>query len=92
MVPIPRSVLLKVVLEGAIAFGEVRHCSPIAGHPESFKVGLEIETVILRNEDPSNWLVPARTLWTALSVGFQSLTGRIRRDRAPAMLIPTPHR
>jgi hypothetical protein len=80
---IPRSVLLKVVLEGAIVFGEVRHCSPIAEHPESFKVGLEIETVVFRNEDPSNWLVPARTLWTALSVGFQSLAGHLRRDRNP---------
>src|ERR1700731_2387774 len=45
MFAVPRGVLLRVVLDSAIIFGEVRHCSPRPVSPDSFKVGLEIETL-----------------------------------------------
>lgn len=79
-VRIPCGVLLKVVLDGAIVFGEVRHCSAIPLHPESFKVGISIETVIFRNGTSSGLRLDLKALWAALTVGCQSLAGRIRRD------------
>jgi hypothetical protein len=68
---IPRGVLLKVVLDSVVVFGEVEHCSPIAVDSESFKVGIEIETVIFRNESPSHRHLSPRALWAALTMGFQ---------------------
>jgi hypothetical protein len=78
-----RDLLLKIVLGSAIVFGEVRHCSAMATDQGSFKVGVEIQTVIFRDEkEPSNWLITPKVLWATLSVGFQSLVARVRRSSA----------
>ncbi len=80
--PIPRDVLLKIVLDSAIIFGEVRHCTCRASEPGSFKVGVEVQTVIFRDNDEgrSKWSLSPRQLWTRLSVGFQLIVGRVRGE------------
>lgn len=71
---IPRDLLLKIVLDSAIVFAEVRHCTALTEAPGSFKVGVEIQTVILRDkEEQSRW--PA-TLWANLSARFHRRAGR----------------
>ena len=47
---LPRDLLLKIELDSAIIFGEVRHCSRLLGDPESFRVGIAIQTVIFRDK------------------------------------------
>src|SRR5437763_9353395 len=75
-----RDLLLKIVLGSAIVFGEVRHCTARSTDRWSFKVGVAIQTVIFRDEDgPSDWLVTPKLLWATLTVGFQSLVGRVKR-------------
>ena len=76
-----RDVLLKITLDSAIVFGEVRHCTARTTDPGSFTVGVEIQTVIFRDEkEPSSWPITPRVLWATLSVGFQNLVARVRRS------------
>jgi hypothetical protein len=75
---IPPGTLLKVIMDGAIAFAEVRHCTRLnaTGH---YKVGLEIETVIFRNASEPGWVFTPRALWGALSLAVRKI-----RHRGPA--------
>lgn len=80
-VEIPRDVLVKIVLDTAIIFGEVRHCSAVADEPGSFKVGIEIETVVFRGGDQNDWSLALRVLWAKVSLGVRSIIGHHQRHR-----------
>ena len=47
-IPIACGMLVKIVLDRAIVFGEVRHCTRLTESGSSFRVGVEIELVIFR--------------------------------------------
>jgi hypothetical protein len=72
---LPPGAILKVIMDGAIAFGEVRHCSRLnaTGH---YKVGVEIETVIFRNASEPGWVFTPRALWGALSLAVRKFRHR----------------
>lgn len=75
---IPPDTLLRVVMDGAIAFAEVRHCSRLnaTGH---YRVGLEIETVIFRNASEPGWVFTPRALWGAFSLAVRKFRHRDAR-------------
>lgn len=60
--------LVRILLDGALIFGEVRHCSN-PGNGE-YRAGVQIQTVIYRdsNGDP---VFPLRSLWTALATTWE---------------------
>ena len=77
-VRISRGVLLKVVMNSAIVFGEVRHCTARKSERGRYLVGLEIQTVIFRNEEQPAWRVVPKVLWARLTLGLETLAKAVR--------------
>ena len=80
-VRVSKGVLLKVTMNSAIVFGEVRHCTPRKSEPGVYDVGLEIQTVIFRDEAQSSWRIAPKVLWARLSLGFQTLAKTMQKHR-----------
>jgi hypothetical protein len=73
---VPSGTVLKIVTDGSVIWGQVRHCARLAatGH---YKAGIEIETVIFRDEAGPAGAMSARALWGAISSALRKLRGRI---------------
>ena len=82
-VRISRGVLLKVVMNSAIVFGEVRHCTTSKSVRGEYHVGLEIQTIIFRNENQPLWLVVSKVLWARLTLRLGMLATAVRKYRMP---------
>ncbi len=74
--PIPREVLLKVVLKGAIVFGETRYCRS-AGAVKSYRIGVQIKTVILNGEAEADWQHTPSQLWGSQALAVHTFQAQI---------------
>lgn len=75
-VHIPCDLLLKVVIDSAIIFGEVRHCSIVSNARASFKVGVEIRCVLFRDNRKTNRRFSPTVLWSSLALALRTLLAR----------------
>ena len=73
--PIPCDTLLKIVVDGAIIFAETRHCRQVAGVIGSYKIGVQIQTVILHGEAEPDWQHTPAELWGSLALAVRSFQG-----------------
>ena len=74
--PIPCDALVKVVLDGAIVFAQTRHCRQIDETIPSYKVGVEIQAVILDGEAEPDWRHTPKELWGSLAVAVRTFQGQ----------------
>jgi hypothetical protein len=74
--PIPRDAMLKIVLDGAILFGEIRYCSEVGGSIRSYRIGVQIQTVILNGEADPDWQHTPAELWGSLALAVRTFQGR----------------
>jgi hypothetical protein len=68
--------LLKIILDGAIIFAEARHCHEVGGSIPSYRVGVEIQTVILSGEAEPDWQHTPKELWGSLAVAVRTFQGQ----------------
>lgn len=73
---IPQGTVLKIVTEGSLIWGQVRHCTRLSatGH---YKAGIEIETVIFRGEASPGGSFSPQALWGALAVALRRFRIRL---------------
>jgi hypothetical protein len=67
---------LKIILDGAIIFAEARHCQEVCGSAPSYKVGVEIQTVILSGEAEPDWQHTPKELWGSLAEAVRAFQGQ----------------
>jgi len=79
--PIPFGTLLKIVVDGAIIFAEARYCRQVRGAIGSYKLGVQIQTVILHGKTEPDWRHTPAELWGSLALAVRN-SGKLMPNSA----------